>query len=275
MVNKFFEGLQSHSSAKIEILNRYYIPWLRKITLGEFNKNNCVVIDGFAGEGIYEDGQLGSPIILINGARDLCNQNLQYRRPCPNITILLIEGKEKNFNNLIQNIIGYYGDANYNENVVTFGQYPTIRVVIYNDSFENVMNSFLDQVNSNLIPSFCFVDPFGFSHTPFKLFQKYLKNNKAEILFNFMYEEVNRFITSDRDPSLVETYENLFGVENLDELRSEIKDTDAQIRKEAIINYYSKQLLGKTEANYVLNFEFKKSGRTKMFRSILLRVDMD
>lgn len=266
MADKFFQELRNHSNAKIEILSRYYIPWLRKITLGAFNQNKCLVIDGFAGEGIYADGQIGSPIILIDGARGLDDQNLQCGRERPTITILLIEGNEKIYIQLIHNILRHYDDAEYTDNLITFRNYPTIKVIAINNTFENVMNSFLEQANSRLIPSFCFVDPFGFSHTPFQLLKKYLENHKAEILFNFMYEEINRFILSDKDPKLVETYKNLFGVENLDELRHQVNvASGSQLRKELIINYYAKQLLEKTEAQYALNFEFKKSGRTKMF----------
>lgn len=265
MSQQFFEYLQKHSNAKIEILDRYYIPWLRKITLGPYNKNKCLVIDGFAGEGIYEDGSEGSPIILIDGAIGLYEQNLRYSRPLPEVTIILIEETIDIYDTLINNIFSKYNCSMDEDGVINLDEYPTIDILVVNNSFEEVMNKILDKVGDRLIPSFCFVDPFGFSHTPFEIFKRYLKNSKAEILFNFMYEEINRFITSDRSPKLIKTYENLFGVSNLDELRAQITNKIAPIRKETIINYYSKQLLDKTDAKYVLNFEFKKRGRTKMF----------
>lgn len=265
MPKHFFEYLQKHSNAKIEILDRYYIPWLRKITLGPFNENKCLVIDGFAGEGIYEDGSEGSPIKLIDGAIGLAEQNIRSSRPLPKVTIFLIEGTEEIYKKLYKNILTKY-DCKVDENgIINLINYPTIRILIFNDGFENVMNAILDKYEGSLIPSFFFADPFGFSNTPFDIFKRFLKNNKAEILFNFMYEEINRFILSDRSPKLVKTYENLFGVPNLDELREQIADKNAPLRKETIINYYSKQLLEKTEAKYVLNFEFKKRGKTKMF----------
>lgn len=260
---RFFEHLQNHSNAKIEILHRYYVPWLRKITLGPFNNNKCLVIDGFAGEGIYEDGSLGSPIVMIDEAIAFCNQNQKSSKTPPSITIVLIEGLEENFIKLYNNLIQRY-DLIEEEKYFTIDGYESIKILILNNTFENVMNDILDNSN-NLRPSFCFVDPFGFSNTPFHIFERFLENNKSEILFNFMYEEINRFITYTAKQKITKQFEDLFGSDNLDELRNDIRGTGAPIRKEKIMNYYSKQLLEKTNAQYVLNFEFKKKSRTKMF----------
>lgn len=265
MTEKFFETLQKHSNTKIEILNRYYKAWIRKITKGKFNSNRCLVIDGFAGEGIYDDGAEGSPIKLIEGAIEYYLQSEKNSWELPKITILLIEGKKKVYEKLKNNIFSRYDCTDKKDGSFQLDNYPTIDLIIINDSFEKVMNKILDEVNNRLIPSFCFVDPFGFSCTPFDIFKRYLENDKAEILFNFMYEEINRFILAENDSSLIHSYENLFGVDNLDELKESIKDKSAPIRKETIINYYSKQLLEKTFAKYVLNFEFRKNGRAKMF----------
>lgn len=111
------------------------------------------------------------------------------------------------------------------------------------------------------------MDPFGFSHTSLNLFKDFLENDKTEILFNFMYEEINRFITSDHSNKLKDTYLNLFGANSLDKLKDGIKKTrTANERKELIIGYYCEQLLEKTNTEYILKFEFKrKQNRTKMF----------
>lgn len=267
MVKTFFNNLQDHSAAKIEVLNQYYIPWLRKINMGPFNMNRCLVIDGFAGPGIYEDGSQGSPIKLIEGAIDFCVQCEQNSWKSPSINIILIEGDKKNFDTLQKNIQNLYLTETDENGVLILKDHPTVRIIIYNDAFQNVFRTLLDdiKIGQTLIPSFSFVDPFGFSHTPFELFEEYLKNEKSELLFNFMFEEINRFIMSDKHSKLVETYQKLFGIDNIEELRTEIGSARGNERKQIVVDYYSRRLLTDTEAKHVLNFEFRKNGRAKMF----------
>lgn len=270
----FFDKLQDHSEVKIEILNRYYIPWLRKINLGSFNSGKCLVIDGFAGKGVYEDGRIGSPLVLIDGAIDLIDQLNKLNRPAASISIVLIEQNKKNFDALIENIDKRHNieikDSNYDGlyfKTLCLIDYPTIKLKIYNTDFQDFLTILLNSIekNNTLIPSFCFVDPFGFSNTPFELFQRYLQNEKSELLFNFMFEEINRFIKSDKNINLIKTYQDLFGIRDIGELRNAIGDTKAKERKQIVIDFYSRKLLSDTQAKYVLNFEFKKKGKPKMF----------
>ncbi|QSB10472.1 three-Cys-motif partner protein TcmP [Lysinibacillus fusiformis] len=268
MTKQFFNTLQKHSDAKIEILNNYYIPWLRKINLGIHNQNRCLVIDGFAGPGIYEEDQAeGSPIKLIKGAIEFCEQCSERGWDLPNINIILIEGDIDNYSKLQTNISSLYPTRIDDNGEIDLIDYPTINIITINDTFANALGSILDSIDKGqtLIPSFCFVDPFGFSHTPFELFQRYLQNEKAELLFNFMFEEINRFIMSDKNKKLIETYQELFGIEDIKQIRKEIGVLTGAERKKIVIDFYSRSLLEMTEARYVLDFEFKKNGRTKMF----------
>lgn len=270
----YFDKLQDHSEVKIEILNRYYIPWLRKINLGNYNSRKCIVIDGFAGKGIYDDGRLGSPLILIDGAIEFADQLTDRNEDQASITIVLVERKGKNFDTLVKNIEERYHISRSESNLaelsctaVELVGYPSIRILVFNTGFEDFFTTLLDSVESNrtLIPSFCFVDPFGFSNTPFELFERFLKNEKSELLFNFMFEEINRFIKSNKNQKLIGTYQKLFGIGDIEDLRNSIGETKARERKQIVIDFYSRQLLSNTEAKFVLNFEFKKKGRSKMF----------
>jgi three-Cys-motif partner protein len=262
---EFFDGLQKHSDAKITVLNNYFIPWLRKINLS-FQGGRCLVIDGFAGPGIYEDGKIGSPIKLLQGSIEFYEQCEKNEWKLPQITLLFIEGNKGNFENLKKNI-AQVCDVDFEEDIATLKDYPTIKAYCINNNFQVAFKELLDSIkpHESLIPSFCFVDPFGYKDTPFELFEKYLSNKKAELLYNFMFEEINRFITTQNSPKLMETYSKLFGVNSIEELQEFIGDNKRDDRKKIVVDYYSRQLLDKTAAKYVLNFEFKKNGRTKMF----------
>ncbi|MBE3570598.1 MAG: three-Cys-motif partner protein TcmP [Bacillales bacterium] len=271
MPRQFFSSLQKHSEAKLRILEGYVIPWMRKIVLGpKLTKGKCLVIDGFAGTGKYSEGaQDGSPLILLKSAISFYEQAERHGWDEPNIWLLFIEGEKDNYMKLIHNIKDLTG-LNYvnNNNSLNFESIPnysSIHVALVNDTFENALSSLLNSLDSDetLIPSFCFVDPFGFKDTPLELISKYLNNDKAEILLNFIYEETNRFINY-QNPKIQAHLSRLFGVDDLTELQNLIKDKSGAIRKEVIVDYYSRQLKEHTSVKHVLNFEIKKNGRTKL-----------
>jgi three-Cys-motif partner protein len=62
-----------------------------------------------------------------------------------------------------------------------------------------------------LPPTFAFIDPFGWTGVPFQLVKTILSYSSCEVLLNFMYEEINRFIGHpDQETNL----DSLFGTPN-------------------------------------------------------------
>ena len=68
-----------HTDAKHRILEEYLKAWFP--ILSRHNKR-VIYIDGFAGPGIYEKGENGSPIIalecLINHSQKLCERSTEF-----------------------------------------------------------------------------------------------------------------------------------------------------------------------------------------------------
>ncbi|GBG09530.1 hypothetical protein PAT3040_04180 [Paenibacillus agaridevorans] len=265
---EFFSELQKHSDAKLQILNSYVIPWMRKIVLGtKAFGGKCLVIDGFAGQGVYDDGSDGSPIILLKCAIDCYNQFIELGWAPPNIFLIFIEGSTENYKLLKKNVIDTVNltDPKKFKDGAFFASddYPTINIACFNDDFKDVLGKILKDVPS-LIPSFCFIDPFGFSQTPFDLIKKYMKNRFAEIFLNFIYEETNRFI-KHTNKSIQQHISDQFGVTDLEELKAMIDETgDPNTRKQVIVSYYAGQLYNEANAKHVISFEIKKKGRTKL-----------
>lgn len=267
MVDTFFDGLQKHSEAKLRILEQYVIPWMRKVVLGhqkyygdEYNK--CFIIDGFAGQGKYDNGKDGSPLILLKSAMEFCDQARDHGWKAPEIYILYIEGFKENYFKLRDNLKDFAGLELSDKGFTQVPSYPSIKVSCINDQFQNAITQILDQVQ-RLIPTFCFVDPFGFKDTPLDLLARLMNSGKSEILMNLIYEETNRFITV-RNPKVQEHLCSLFGTDQLTELTELVEGRDPSERKKAIVDYYSNQLKIKAGAEYVLDFEIKKDGRTKL-----------
>ena len=56
-------------------------------------------------------------------------------------------------------------------------------------------------------PAFALVDPFGWTGIPWSILGELLKRPSTEILVNFMFEEINRFLFH---PMQVENFDTLF-----------------------------------------------------------------
>ena len=59
--------MEPHTAAKHRILQNYLYAWLP--IMSKYN-GRLVYVDGFAGPGVYEDGEPGSPIIALNAYLD-------------------------------------------------------------------------------------------------------------------------------------------------------------------------------------------------------------
>ncbi|WP_306206183.1 three-Cys-motif partner protein TcmP [Actinoplanes sp. RD1] len=66
----FFESKKSAAILKHAILSRYLVPFTAK-TGSRSPQGRVAFVDGYAGEGRYEDGEPGSPALAIKTARDL------------------------------------------------------------------------------------------------------------------------------------------------------------------------------------------------------------
>jgi len=90
--DEFFEGKRPWSKIKDEILKNYLVPYLAKV-----NKRGqpILLIDGYAGPGIYEDGSCGSPIILCEEAERLAKSNYHA---------IFVNNKKKYHNTLTREI---------------------------------------------------------------------------------------------------------------------------------------------------------------------------
>src|SRR5258708_3063610 len=90
--DEFFDEKRPWSKIKDEILKNYLAPYLAKVnTRGQ----SILLIDGYAGPGIYEDGSYGSPIILCERAEILAKDNYHA---------ILVNKKKKYHNTLSREI---------------------------------------------------------------------------------------------------------------------------------------------------------------------------
>jgi len=188
------------------------------------------IIDGFAGPGEYIGGKDGSPVIAVKAVID---HTIKIRS---NVTFIFIEKDERRCEFLKNKLAGLKVPSNV--------EYECIC-----GEFLDVTSQILEETGKSgkvLAPTFVFIDPFGFTGIPFDLVKKFMLNPRCEVLVNFMFEEINRFVNLPENET---NYNNLFG--NLD-WQEAMKSTNPRERLEILHDAYKKQL--KTIAKYVVSF---------------------
>jgi three-Cys-motif partner protein len=71
--SEFFSGKKPWSLIKDEILKKYLPPYLKKVNT--LNRG-IIIVDGFAGPGIFDDGTIGSPMIIYDIVKSIGEGNI-------------------------------------------------------------------------------------------------------------------------------------------------------------------------------------------------------
>jgi three-Cys-motif partner protein len=192
-------------------------------------------IDGFAGPGQYEGGEAGSPLIALETA-------LGFQPPLTaKVHFLFVEERDDRAAHL-RNQVGLRAlPANFS--VIVEGG------VTFEAAFEKRYPEFVRK--GRLIPTFAFIDPFGWTGAPFSLVRQILTQRSCEVFVNFIYEEINRFIGH---PDQVANFNSFFGT---DGWRRCTGETDPLKRNRCLHDLYLRQL--HTTAAYVRSFEMSNA----------------
>lgn len=242
----FFGGLKSHSHAKVQLLEKYIEPWIRKVTLGLNSK--CLICDTFAGEGFYDDGTAGSPIIIIKSALNYLRQPLSKHEE---VNLVFIEAEEKSYKKLKSNVEKFL-NCELEDNVFN-SVCNNLKILILNAKHGELLEKLLSSVD-NLIPSLFFIDPFGFKDINHEQLNNLLKKyNSCEIILNFMYEEFNRFKSG---ANIEETLTSFFGSDT-SVFKEKTKNMNARDRRNFIINEYKNNFM-KNGVKFTLDFDIQK-----------------
>ena len=224
--------LDPHTAAKHAILRRYLQAWLP--ILGRHH-GRIVYMDGFAGPGIYAEGQPGSPVIALNAA-------VQQQNSLPGeVIFLFIEENQKRLVSLQEQLAPLTRPARF-------------RVETYHGNCNKVLSDLLDGLNGDggkLAPTFAFLDPFGFSHTPMTLVTRLMQHQRCEVMITFMFEEINRFLAHPDQPN---NFDDLFGS---NEWQSALLQPTPETRRSFLKQFYQQQLRSSAGIRYVLAFEMR------------------
>jgi len=226
---------EPHTLAKLAILERYLQAWLP--IMSKYN-GRILYIDGFAGPGKYLDDNDeptidGSPLIATKAALS------QIYKLKAEVIFFFVEVRPDRCE-FLEDLLSK----------ITFPDKMKYHIVC--STFDEQLTSILDSMEEQkkrMAPAFVFVDPFGYSHTPMSLIGRLMSNRRCEVLINFNYHEINRFLS---DPIKANDFDVLFGT---DQWRSFIDVADPMERKLGLRNLYQEQFRQSADIKYVRFFE--------------------
>lgn len=231
--------LDPHTLAKHEILRRYLQAWAPILSQGRFP--HLVVVDGFAGPGRYSRGEEGSPIIAIKAVIE------QPRPITAKVDYHFIELDKRRAEHLETEI----AELTVPSNVTTYIHAGRS----FQDTFPEVWRQYEPKSGRSRPPTFVFIDPFGFK-IPFSHVAAVLREPSCEVLVNFMFEEINRFLAQEQQP---DNFDDLFGC---GDWRQGIGIREPAHRIKFLHDLYARQLSQAAGADFVRSFAMRNERNT-------------
>ena len=250
MVRETIWDLGEHTRAKHQLLRNYLEAWFPILTI-QRKVNQVIFLDGFAGPGVYKGGEPGSPIIALATLVDHRSfNNLNATR----FRFIFVEKDKERYENLKKEVESYWGRRSE-------GKPTNVSTEFYNTDFLQVANQMIADNKGQYVPTFAFIDPFGWKGVPMSVIRELLGLGGCEVLFNFMIQDVTRFVTGDH-PVIGSQFAELFGTK-AENLRT-FKKLRGLERNDALRDFYKQQLREQAHFSYVSSFGVMNVDRGRM-----------
>lgn len=233
---KFFEERTDQSEVKARIVTKYFSTWAQVVLPTVVQTGGKIAyIDLYAGPGRYKDGSASTPLLVLQTAI--------------------------NHPKISQYLVSYFNDSNGDStstlrrevdklrDIATLKNRPVITCGEIDDDAATYFNE------TRLVPSFSFVDPFGYKGLSLKIVRGVIKDWGCDCVFFFNYNRINAGIGN---PSVKKHIDALFGQKRADALRDKLPGLSPELREAAILDELANEirLLG---GKFVLPFTFKNS----------------
>lgn len=246
MPKKFFDERTDQSEVKARIVEKYFYAWANVIMpTAEKHHNRIAYIDLYAGPGRYKDGAASTPLLV-----------LQHAINHPKMSKMLValfndadRGKTATLQSEIDALPGV--DKLKHKPIVSCGE--------IDEDAERYFNE------TKLVPTFSFVDPFGYKGLSLKIVNGVIKDWGCDCVFFFNYNRINAGITN---PMVANHMDALFGKERADDLRKRLPTLSSEMR-EALILEDLAQAIKEMGGSYVLPFRFKNASGKRTSHSLV------
>lgn len=235
-MSDFFNTPKDQSTVKSTLVKKYFLSWA-KIMNSKSNGDRLGYIDLFSGPGIYDDGYESTPIQVTK----LILSDINFRQK---FVLFFNDKNEKNINNLKKAL----------SEMDNFENLKHSPIITCSEVDEEFSKKFMEM---SLIPSFVFIDPFGYKGVTIDLIRSLTKDWGCDCILFFNYNRINSGISN----SLVSKHmKALFGDIRYNELNDIIKNDPYISREEVILNQFSLSMKD-IGIEYVLPFRFEYNNR--------------
>lgn len=238
-------NLDSHTAAKHRVLRSYLDAWIPvmaqqalKTQTYSAGAPRLLMVDGFAGPGRYATGEKGSPLIMLDA---LLSHTALDRFNDVQFFFLFIEHDERRVERL-------------RREVADLGALPAnVSVEISHGEFETTLGSLIDPLTNEgkiLIPTFAFIDPFGYSSASMSLAGRLLNFPRCEVLFFLPLSFVHRFVGREgQETALTSLFDS-------EEWRDAIP-LSGEARSRFLLELFERQLSKNAGVEHVRSFQLR------------------
>ena len=236
--NSFFDETTQQSHVKTAIVSKYFDAWSRVIIgaqkkYQQYNDSKISYIDLFAGPGRYTDGTISTPLVVLKKA--IQDDNLRQRL----VTIFNDKdpGNTKSLQTAIDKLPG-----------VDSLKYPP--KIFTQEVGEEIVKMF---EGMRFIPTFFFVDPWGYKGLSLRLVNSVVKDWGCDCVFFFNYNRINMGLNNN---AVREHMDALFEENRANELRNNLAQLSPVDRELTIVEEIC-QALKDFGPKYILPFRFR------------------
>ncbi len=234
MTKMFFEERTEVSKVKATIVQQYFDAWSKIILpmAKQYHGGKIAYVDLYAGPGRYRDGAASTPLLVIEKA-------LETPEVADALVVLLNDQDKNNARTLSHEITRLPGIENLKHRPV----------VCQNAVDEDAARFFFER---RQIPTFTFLDPFGYKGLSLKLVNGVIKDWGCDCVFFFNYNRINAGLNNQAVKSHMDA---LFGSERAKELRQRV-DGATPSQRHGIVLEGMTRALRDMGGEFVLPFRF-------------------
>ena len=237
---KFFDERSDQSEVKARIVQKYFYAWTKVIMPTALKAGGRIAyIDLYAGPGRYKDGAASTPLLVLEHA--IADPKLA------SMLVTLLNDSDSNNTSTLQN------EINKLSGIGDLKHKPIISCGEIDEEAEKYFNQ------AKLVPSFSFIDPFGYKGLSLNIIKGVIKDWGCDCVFFFNYNRINAGIGN---PIVAGHMDALFGKERADALRERLPGLSPELREALILEELAAEIkaLGGT---FVLPFTFRNSSGTR------------
>jgi three-Cys-motif partner protein len=234
--DKFFDERKDQSEVKARIVSKYFLVWANVVAPTARARGECIAyIDLFAGPGRYKDGSASTPLMVVERA-------IQDPKLRGMLVTKFNDEDPENTTNLRD-------ELNRLPGIADLRHAPEISTGSVGDQITALFQTV------KLVPSFSFIDPFGYIGLSLGLIRGAIKDWGCDCVFFFNFARINAGLPNEK----VEKHMNaLFGKERADGLRLQLKGL-APPEREALIVETLAEAIKEMGGRFVLPFRFRNA----------------